>query len=166
MGWRIARAVPRTPSIRVCKPGGTRHTGFLRSDEFPPDAAVGYLGDGLRTNVLHLPVRGSGDGGAHSTAEDIHALWMALSGGRVVSTEWFEHMTQPRSRASPSMHYGLGFWLSEEGGKVVLECRDAGVSFRTVYDSVLQVTHTVLSNTSRGAWPIAKRLDELELFEE
>ncbi len=38
---------------------------------------------------------------------------------------------------------------------------DAGVSFRTVHDPVAQVTHTVLSNTSNGAWPVTRRLDEL-----
>jgi hypothetical protein len=37
----------------------------LRSDELPARAALGYLSlDGVsRTNVFHLPVRGSGDGG-------------------------------------------------------------------------------------------------------
>jgi CubicO group peptidase (beta-lactamase class C family) len=160
-------AFPDLVEQRVCAPAGMGHTAFLRSDELPPGAAVGYLGEaGLRTNVLHLPVRGSGDGGAYSTVEDIHALWTALSSGGIVSTEWFEEMTQPRSRVSATMHYGLGFWLPENNGKIVLEGCDAGVSFRTVYDRVRQVTHTVLSNTSRGAWPIAKRLDELELCEE
>ncbi len=34
-------------------------TTFLRSDDLPADAALGYLfDDGNRTNVLHLPVRG------------------------------------------------------------------------------------------------------------
>ncbi len=38
---------------------------------------------------------------------------------------------------------------------------DAGVSFRTVHDPVAQVTHTVLSNTSNGAWPVARRIGGL-----
>jgi CubicO group peptidase (beta-lactamase class C family) len=37
---------------RVCEPAGMSDTGFLRSDELPARAAVGYLdADGLRTNV-------------------------------------------------------------------------------------------------------------------
>jgi len=44
---------------------------------------------------------------------------------------------------------------------VMLEGFDAGVSFRTVHDPSGGVTYTVLSNTSMGAWPIARRLDEL-----
>ena len=46
--------VPR----RVCDPAGMHDTGYLRSDELPGDAAIGYLSvDGPRTNVFHLPVR-------------------------------------------------------------------------------------------------------------
>ena len=67
----------------------------------PAGAAVGYLeADGLRSNVLHLPVRGTGDGGIYTTAADVRALWTALFAGRVVSAEWVEEMTRPRSDAT------------------------------------------------------------------
>jgi hypothetical protein len=61
-------------------------TGFPRSDEHPGSAAIGYLPaeGGVRTNVLHLPVRGSGDGGVYSTAWDVAAFWPALFAGRTV----------------------------------------------------------------------------------
>ena len=65
---------------RVCEPAGMVHTDFFRSDELPGDAALGYLTtDGPRTNVLHLPVRGSGDGGIYSTAADLSAFWSTSS---------------------------------------------------------------------------------------
>ena len=74
---------------RVCDPAGMRDTAFLRSDELPGGTALGYLdADGLRTNVLHLPVRGSGDGGIYTTAADVRALWTAFLGGQIVSSEW------------------------------------------------------------------------------
>jgi hypothetical protein len=38
---------------------------------------------------------------------------------------------------------------------------DAGVSFRTVHDEATGVTHTVLSNTTAGAWPVTRHLGEL-----
>jgi hypothetical protein len=59
------------------------------------------------------------------------------------------------------MRYGLGFWLHESSDTVMLEGYDAGVSFRTVHAPTGHLTHTVLSNTSPGAWPITRRLDEL-----
>jgi CubicO group peptidase (beta-lactamase class C family) len=149
---------------RVWEPAGLHDTGFLRSDELPPMAAVGYLAsDGLRSNIFHLPVRGSGDGGVYSTARDIHALWDAFGAGRIVSSEWVTEMRRPRSDVpSESMRYGLGLWLHESNDDVaMLFGSDAGVSFRTVHDLSRKATHTIISNTTGGAWPIARRLDEL-----
>ena len=66
----IAERVSGTPfhdlvAERVCKPAGMIDTAFLRTDELPGRAAMGYLEvDGVwRSNVFHLPVRGNGDGG-------------------------------------------------------------------------------------------------------
>jgi CubicO group peptidase (beta-lactamase class C family) len=148
---------------RVCEPAGLRDTEFLRSDEPDERTALGYLdSDGLRTNLLHLPVRGSGDGGLFTTAADVHSLWSALYAGRIVPTHWLAEMVRPRSDVpSESMRYGLGFWLHPTGEAVILEGADAGVSFRSIHDPVAGVTHTVLSNTTAGAWPVARRLREL-----
>jgi CubicO group peptidase (beta-lactamase class C family) len=146
---------------RVCVPAGMQDTAFLRSDELPGRAALGYLdADGLRTNVFHLPLRGSGDGGIYSTAHDIHAMWHAFSSGRVVSKEWVAEMLRPRSDLlDQKMRYGLGFWLHRDPNVVELHGCDAGVSFQTVHDAARHTTYTVLSNTTRGAWPIARHLD-------
>lgn len=149
---------------RVCEPAGMVATAFLRSDELPGSAAVGYLeNEGLRTNVFHLPVRGSGDGGIYSTAADIHRLWVSLFAGRIVSIDWVGEMTRSRSDVpSESRRYGLGLWLHESREDVVvLEGADAGVSFRSVHDPSADLTYTVVSNTSRGAWPMARHLDEM-----
>jgi CubicO group peptidase (beta-lactamase class C family) len=147
---------------RVCRPAGMMDTEYLRSDELPARTALGYVEcDGAwRTNVFHLPVRGSGDGGIYSTAADIHALWRAFVAGRIVSTEWVAEMVRPRSVvARQSMRYGLGFWLHASTDAVVLEGCDAGVSFRSLHDRRAHVTVTVISNTAEGAWPIARYLE-------
>jgi CubicO group peptidase (beta-lactamase class C family) len=148
---------------RVCEPAGMGDTAFLRSDELPGRAAHGYLTvDGTwRTNVFHVPVRGSGDGGIYSTAADISALWRAFFAGEIVSTDWVGEMVRARSGVpSGSRRYGLGFWLHPSNETVMLEGSDAGVSFCTAHDPRAGVTHTVISNTSDGAWPIALFLDE------
>jgi CubicO group peptidase (beta-lactamase class C family) len=149
---------------RVCAPAGMRDTEFFRSDELPERTAVGYLPlDGVsRTNVFHLPVRGSGDGGIYSTTADISLFWRALFAGTIASSEWVAEMVRPRSDVpSQARRYGLGFWLHESSETVVLVGSDAGVSFRSVHDPRSNLTHTVISNTSDGAWPITRRLDEL-----
>jgi CubicO group peptidase (beta-lactamase class C family) len=145
---------------QVCARAGLRDTAFLRSDELPGRAATGYLAvDGLRTNVLHLPVRGTGDGGIYSTAADVHLLWSAFLGGRIVSPDWVAEMVRPRNDA-PEDHkrYGLGFWLHETTDAVILTGYDAGVSFRSVHGPTSGITYTVISNWSEGAWPIARYL--------
>ena len=147
---------------RVCRPAGMVDTEFLRSDELPARTAVGYLEvDGKwRTNVFHLPVRGSGDGGIYSTVADISSFWLAFFAGRIVSTEWVAEMVRPRSDAPRhSKRYGLGFWLHASTDAVILEGCDAGVSFRSVHEPRTQVTLTVISNTDGGAWPIARYLE-------
>jgi CubicO group peptidase (beta-lactamase class C family) len=146
---------------QVCEPAGMDDTAFLRSDELPGRAALGYWwADGDRTNVFNLPVRGSGDGGVYSTLADVHAFWNALFDGRIVSKAHVAAMVRPRSTsASGSARYGLGFWLHRTGTPVILEGYDAGVSFRTVHDPVSKFTYTVIANTSAGAWPLVRHLD-------
>lgn len=146
---------------RVCEPAGLRDTAFLRSDELPGRTALGYVEvDGeWRTNVFHLPVRGSGDGGVYSTVADVRSLWRAFFAGTIVSPEWVREMVRPRSDDG-KRRYGLGFWLHASTDLAVLEGMDAGVSFRSVHDPGSDLTHTVVSNTTDGAWPLARLLRE------
>jgi CubicO group peptidase (beta-lactamase class C family) len=150
---------------RVCEPAGMRRTEFLRSDELPGDAALGYLTtEGLRTNVFHLPVLSSGDGGIYAAAADVSAFWRAFFEGRIVSTEWVAKMVLPRSEvAEESMGYGLGFWLHGSSDVVELHGYDAGVSFRSTHDPSSATTKTVISNTTEGAWSVEDALDAYEV---
>jgi CubicO group peptidase (beta-lactamase class C family) len=148
---------------RVCGPAGMTDTAYLRSDELPGRAALGYLHDeGLRTNVLHLPVRGNGDGGAYTTAADVHALWDAVFAGRIVSADTVAEMLRARSDAPEmSMQYGLGFWLDDAAGTVSLHGFDAGAGFVSHHRRDGRFTYTVLCNQTRGAWPTSERLAQL-----
>jgi CubicO group peptidase (beta-lactamase class C family) len=145
----------------VFEPAGMAQTAFLRSDELPAGAARGYLGrEGLRTNVLHLPVVGVGDGGAYSTAADLHRLWEALASGRIVSPRSVELMATPHSDwPEESRRYGLGFHLHQTGAAMWLEGYDAGVSLTSLHEPRQGLTYTVISNWTDGAWPIVELLN-------
>ena len=118
--------------------------------------------DGLRSNVLHLPVRGNGDGGIYTTAADVHALWDALFAGRIVSQATVAEMVRPRSDVpEESMRYGLGFWLDAPPGAVSLHGFDAGAGFVSTHHRDRRSTSTVLCNQTRGAWPVSQRLNQL-----
>ncbi len=148
---------------RVLGPAGMADTAYLRSDELPGGSARGYLShDGLRTNVLHLPVRGSGDGGVYSTLEDLARFWSALHAGAIVPLPWLAEMTRPRSDVpDEERRYGLGFWLDDVTDGVLLEGYDAGVSARTFHSPSGGFTWSVVANAGDDAWPIANGLEEL-----
>src|SRR5579859_5925220 len=148
---------------RVCGPARMDDTAFLRSDELPAGTALGYLPipGRSRTNVFHLPVRGCGDGGIYSTATDISALWRSLFTGRIVPARWVAEMVRPHNDVpAESKRYGLGFWLGQHRETVMLEGYDPGVSFWSMHDPKSDLTCTVISNSSDGAWPITRRLEE------
>jgi CubicO group peptidase (beta-lactamase class C family) len=148
--------------VRVTDPAGLDATGFLRSDELPGDAAVGYLdADGPRTNVFHLPVRGTGDGGIYSTVADVRRLWIGLFAGRILPRETVREMMRPVSDVPvEERRYGMGFWLHATADISMLVGYDAGVSFWTAHDPATSTTWTVVSNTSEGAWAVVEPIWE------
>ncbi len=145
---------------RVCAPAGMTDTAFLRSDELPGSAALGYLEpDGLRTNILHLPLRGNGDGGIYTTAADMLALWDALFSGLIVSPTTLAEITRPHVDVPEDrMQYGLGFWLDPEHDAIELHGFDAGVGFVSVRALDGRWTVTILANQIRVAWPTRERV--------
>ncbi|MFN8190395.1 MAG: serine hydrolase domain-containing protein [Nocardioidaceae bacterium] len=145
---------------RVCRPGGLERTSFIRSDELPADAARGYLAEGgLRTNVLHLPVRGSGDGGVYTTVADVHRVWQALLSGGLVPQELVAEMRRARGRElDEGRRYGFGLWLDPDSDALMMEGMDAGVSFFSEHRPSSGRTWTVIANTGDGAWPMVRHL--------
>ena len=86
---------------RVIEPAGMVDTAFQRSDAPQPRTATGYLAaDGLRTNQLHIPLRGVGDGGLFSTLADLRSFWAALLAGRIVPLDVLAEMTRAPQRVT------------------------------------------------------------------
>ncbi|WP_344062069.1 serine hydrolase domain-containing protein [Microbacterium pumilum] len=145
---------------RVFAPAGLERTGYLRIDELPGDAAQGYLyesPESLRTNILHMPVRGNGDGGAFTTVADMSRFWRALVDGKIISSESVTQMTAPRNVAEEdNMRYGMGVYIDLEAPGLDLVGYDAGVSISSRFDAESRFTATVISNTPEGAWGIAR----------
>jgi CubicO group peptidase (beta-lactamase class C family) len=149
----------------VFEPAGLERTGFLPLNELPADAAPGYVYDeGDVVNTLHLPVLGNGDGGAFTTADELHRFWLALLAGRIVSKETVEQMIRARHDVpEEDKRYGMGFWIHRTHPALILEGYDAGASFRSTHILETQTTVSVLGNSSEGAWPVigafAKAID-------
>lgn len=143
---------------RVLDPAGMTDSGFFRSDALPERTATGYLSEDSDavTNVFHLPILGTGDGGLYTTAADLHRFWTALMAGRIVAPDTVAQMLRVHAQvADDPEDYGLGFWLrprSDGGVDPSLVGQDAGVSFLTRHDATEGVTRTVLCSTTEGAW--------------
>jgi CubicO group peptidase (beta-lactamase class C family) len=144
----------------VCAPAGLTNTGFLRSDDLPSGAALGYIdAEGNRTNVLHLPVRGSGDGGLYTTIGDVERFWSALIDGTLLPPSLVaDAFTARTDDASNGMANGLGFWLHRDRDAIELHGFDPGVGFVSVVDRHLKWSFTTIVNMSRGAWPMREQL--------
>jgi len=161
---RAGQPFPELVTSLVCEPAGLVDTDYLRSDQLPGRAALGYLQvDGhWRTNLLHLPVRGNGDGGIYSTVADVHRFWLALFDGRIVTLQTLAEMVRPRSTVpSGKYRYGLGFWLHGSSDVVQLDGYDVGVSFHSWYDPASGLTATVIANTAEGAGPVLELLQTI-----
>jgi CubicO group peptidase (beta-lactamase class C family) len=147
---------------RVFVPAGLTGTAYLRTDELPGDAAQGYLyesPESLRTNVLHLPVRGNGDGGAFTTVADMSRFWRALVDGAIISPHSVAEMTRPRNIAEEDrMRYAAGVYLDLDTPALDLVGYDAGVSISSRFDPRTRFTATIVANTPEGAWGVAREL--------
>ena len=122
---------------RVCEPAGMADTEFLRSDELPGRAALGYLADRRHLEDERLPSprarqrrrRDLLDGRGRQLLLERVLRGPDRAAGRV------RELVRPRSEApEQSMRYGLGFWLHASSDVVMLEGSDAGVSFRSAHD--------------------------------
>jgi CubicO group peptidase (beta-lactamase class C family) len=147
---------------RVFARAGLEHTDFVRLDDLPASAAAGYLFDeGDRMNTLHLPVLGNGDGGAFTTARDLHRFWRAFFAGAIVSPGIVADMVSPRHAVpEEDLRSGMGIFLHASGEAAVIEGYDAGVSFRSTHIPASATTATAIGNSSEGAWPLVRVIKE------
>ena len=145
---------------RVFGPAGLTRTDYLRTDELPATAAMGYLGERReRTNIYHLPARGNGDGGCYTTVDDLCLFWRALLAGRLISSELVDEMIQPRwDLPDVGLRHGLGVWLHPTRPALIADGYDAGVSMRSIHCPRTGETATVLGNTTEGARPVGQAL--------
>src|SRR5262249_29614976 len=139
-------------------------TEFLRLNDLPASAALGYLkAEGNLVNTLHLPVQGSADGGAFTTTGDMHRFWRALVAGEIVRPETYAMLTEVREAdAEDGFGAGLGIYVHPSRRVLALSGYDAGQSFYSWHVPETDTTITVLGNTSDESWPVMQSiLDQL-----
>jgi CubicO group peptidase (beta-lactamase class C family) len=159
----------------VFAPAGMDRSGYFAMNQLPAETAWGYVeeaGGGWHTNIYNLPVIGAADGGAFTTAGDLCKLWDAFWAGEIIPEAMVEVFAAPYVRAEsegPGLWYGHGLWLwrGEEGAQagapdeVYITGYDAGVSFHSCVRRDHDLVISVLANTSGGAWPVVRAVNEV-----
>jgi len=142
---------------RVLKRCGMTDSGFFRFDRLPANVATGYV-EGGRTNVETLPIIGGPDGGMFATVADIERLWRGVLDHRVMGPEFVTAFLDKAVHAKDQTYYGRGVWIQGEPLLHYIVGQDAGVSFRSSRRADGTIA-TVVSNTSRGAWPMVRAIE-------
>ena len=166
---------------RIFEPAEMKSTGFFETDIDTPNLATGYTnfedkGEdyfefhlGQRRNTsLYSGAKGSSQGGAFSTAEDMLRFSVALHSNKLITAKSFDLMTTPkyffRKYASDDVYYGYGFELENIDGKRVIGHGggDLGISsgIRWYPDSG-NYTFIVLSNYDRGGIVANDKIQDL-----
>jgi CubicO group peptidase (beta-lactamase class C family) len=136
----------------VFQPLGMHDTGYFELDRLPAKCANAYIFDEQTrryyTNIYSVDAKGTGAGGAFTTASDVERFWQGLSHEKVISRDMFSLMTSPQVN---SRAYGYGFWLAKDGSPY-FQGSDPGVSFISSFDEDRQLIVTVVSNLGQDVW--------------
>ncbi len=125
---------------------GMTDTGYFEFDRLPARCANSYIFDSekneFRTNIYSVDAKGSGAGGAFTTAYDVEKFWTGLIKGELINKDLLEMMFSPQVTEGC---YGYGVWLLN--GKIPsFQGCDPGANFITSYDLDKQLIITILSN--------------------
>src|SRR5690606_35644242 len=100
--------------------------------------------------------------GVYTTVDDVHDLWQAVFAGEVVSPDSVALMTRRHSdvgEPEDDRGYGFGYWSYPSGHHIMLG-GDTGVSFKSLHCPERDLTYTVISNWTDGAWPVTQLLND------
>lgn len=125
-------------------------TGFYALNNLPANTAVGYLEDRETSNIYNLPIRGGGDGGLFTTAEDVRSFWQHLFSHRLLLPELTAVFLQTHYRFNDKSGYGCGLYKQLDDSLFALVGGDAGVGFDSRYLVNHKITVSIFSNITNG----------------
>jgi len=100
----------------VFGPCGMLNTGYYELDRLPAKCANSYIYDEKRnefyTNIYSVDAKGTGAGGAFTTAIDVEKFWDNLLNGKLLSSDLLREMLSLQSSDGDD-YYGYGIWLEK-----------------------------------------------------
>lgn len=146
---------------------GMTASGYYSTDDLPQHATVGYLNDRdkWKANIHSIPAVGGGEGGAYSSADDLHKLWRFIISGELLSPKLTDHFLSPQVQdgCDGEWFYAFGYWINIVAGKVIkYTCigEDPGCSIRYFYYPESDTALSVFTNTSSGSGELSVQLQK------
>ncbi len=149
---------------------GMSSTGYFAFDRLPAKCANSYIycpeTEDFRTNIYSVGAKGTGDGGAFVTAEDIVKFWNGLIRHKLLSEEMVTEMFSRQSGDGTDPeegYYGYGVWIIDnpEGQDYVyMQGIDDGVSAISEYNPDNGMITVLLSNYGDNVWSRMRKIRE------
>ena len=137
-------------------------SGYFEFDKLPAKCANSYIfcpdTNDYRTNIYSVGAKGTGDGGAFVTVEDIVRFWKGLIGHKLLSEKMVSEMFSKQSgdgKDSEEGYYGYGVWIIDNpDGQdyVYMQGCDEGVSAISEYNPNNGMITVMLSNYGDNVW--------------
>ncbi len=148
----------------IYEPAGMKNSDSYEMDYPVENLAIGYSPApnspyGWKNNLYEHVIKGGPAGGGFSTVGDLHCFGLALLSGKLVSKESMEKMWKDHA----GENYGYGFRISEGSfGKAVGHSGGfSGINGNLSLFLDKGYIVAVLSNYSRGASPVARKIEDL-----
>ena len=143
---------------------GMEDTGYYELDRLPRNCANNYIWDEdnevFYTNIFSVDVKGTGAGGAFTTASDIEKFWENLFSGKLLTQETITGMMSIQA-SDDEDNYGYGIWLTDtqdNNPQPYFEGFDPGVSFFSFYDRKTNLMMVAISNTGDDVWNMGSNI--------
>ena len=150
----------------IYKPAGMLNTDSYELDRVNTNLAVGYdkqytdNGIAWGNNIFMHVMRGGPQGGGYSTVEDLLRFDQALRSGKLVSPAMFKTLTTPKPELK-SPNYGYGFGVDTQAGTAGHSGGFPGINSELTMYLNSGWTAIVMSNYSRAAQPVARKMESL-----
>jgi CubicO group peptidase (beta-lactamase class C family) len=146
----------------IFEPLKMKRTGYYELDKLPKNCSNAYIFDDLKkqyyTNIYSVDVKGTGAGGAFTTALDIKTFWEGLFKQKVISSKSLNQMLSRHVDLDGS-GYGLGVWLDKQDNPYFVG-EDPGVTFISWYDLKNHQIITLISNYQDNVFGVFKKIKD------
>lgn len=146
-------------------------TGYFAFDRLPSKCANSYIycpeTEDFRTNIYSVGAKGTGDGGAFVTVEDIVKFWNGLIRHELLSEELVSAMFSKQSgdgKHPEEGYYGYGVWIIDnpsESDFVYIQGCDEGVSAISEYNPGNGMITVMLSNYGDNVWSRMRKIRKM-----